>query len=250
MTTSAQPAGAAGSKPKYKRSIRNYLLDAKFQLRWTGYLIAVALVISAILGVFLYRTSREVTQQSQKVIAQGEALLGESKKNSDLVRMQIKDQYQDAPELAAQFDKDALDLEKKLEEKHKALQEQAAATNQQQQTMVTYLVAGLSLLVILIGLLGIFITHKIVGPIYKMKLLLRQVGDGKLNFQGRPRKGDEFQDFFEVFSATVEKLKARQAEEVKELEEAMKSLSGSGASPEALKHIEHVHAEMARALEK
>lgn len=247
---SAQSAQSAAPPVKYKRSIRNYLLDAKFQLRWTGYLIAVALVISAILGVFLYRTSREVTQQSQKVIAQGDALLSESKKNSDLVRMQIKDQYQDAPELAAQFDKDAKDLEKKLEEKHKALEQQAAATNAQQTTMITYLVAGLSLLVILIGLLGIFITHKVVGPIYKMKLLLRQVGDGKLNFQGRPRKGDEFQDFFEVFSACVDKLKARQAEEVKELEAAMTGLQGSGASPEALKQIQHVRDEMARALEK
>jgi nitrogen fixation/metabolism regulation signal transduction histidine kinase len=112
------------------------------------------------------------------------------------------------------------------------------------------LIGGLSFLVVLIGLVGIFITHKVVGPIYKMKLLLRQVGDGKLNFHGKPRKGDELQDLFEVFSATVDKLKARQAAEVEELTEAMAEAKASGASESALKKIEHVRDEMKAALEK
>ena len=71
MTTSAQPAPAA--KPvKYKRSLKNYLLDPRFQLKWTGMIIGVAFVISAIMGVLLYRTTNEVTAQSHKVIAEGE----------------------------------------------------------------------------------------------------------------------------------------------------------------------------------
>ena len=81
--------------------------------------------------------------------------------------------------------------------KHKALLSQQQATISQQTTMLTSLVAGLALLVVLIGVLGIYFTHKVVGPIYKMKMLLRQVGDGKLNFYGKLRKGDELQDFFD-----------------------------------------------------
>ncbi|MBN9162689.1 MAG: HAMP domain-containing protein, partial [Myxococcales bacterium] len=228
MTTSAQPASAAA--PKYKRSIKNYLLDAKFQLKWTGRIILVALAISALMGVFLYQTSREVTEQSQKVIAQGTALINESQKNSDLVKMQIKDQYADSPELAATFNKSADELDKQLQQKHTALEAQAATTKSQQQTMMLALIAGLTLLVVLIGLLGIYFTHKVVGPIYKMKMLLRQVGDGKLNFQGKLRKGDELQDFFEVFAGMVEKLKARQAAEVEELAAAITEAKESGAS--------------------
>ena len=38
----------------------------------------------------------------------------------------------------------------------------------------------LALLVIAIGFAGIVFTHKIAGPIFKMKRLLRQVGEGKL----------------------------------------------------------------------
>lgn len=249
MTTSATPA-AAGQRPKYKRSIKNYMLDPKFQLKWTGYLLAVAVIVSGILGVFLWRTSQEVTEQSNQVIAQGSKLLDESRKNSDLVKMTIRDQYADSPELGATFAKSADDLDKQLEERHSQLEAQAAKTQQQQQTMLMSLVGGLSFLVVLIGLIGIYITHKVVGPIYKMKMLLRQVGDGKLNFYGKLRKGDELQDFFEVFAAMVEKLKARQASEVEELEQAMEEAKKSGASEDAIAKIAHVRDEMKAALEK
>ncbi|MDF2693343.1 MAG: hypothetical protein K0S65_1726 [Labilithrix sp.] len=248
MTTSAQPAPAAA--PKYKRSIKNYLLDAKFQLKWTGRILFIALAISGLMGVFLYQTSHEVTEQSQKVIAQGDALINESQKNSDLVKMQIKDQYADSPELAATFNKSADELDKQLQLKHAALEAQAAKTKSQQQTMMLSLVAGLTLLVVLIGLLGIYFTHKVVGPIYKMKMLLRQVGDGKLNFQGKLRKGDELQDFFEVFAVMVEKLKVRQTREVEELEAAMAEARATGASDAAIAKIGKVRDEMKAALEK
>lgn len=248
MTTSA-PASTAAPR-QYKRSIKNYLLDAKFQLKWTGRIIFVALMISAIMGVFLYRTSRQVTEQSQKVIAQGEELIKESQKNSDLVKMQIRDQYADAPELAATFNKSADELDRQLQEKHKDLEAQAKQTADQQRTMMLSLIAGLTLLVVLIGLLGIYFTHKVVGPIYKMKMLLRQVGDGKLNFQGKLRKGDELQDFFEVFAAMVEKLKERQAKEVDQLEAAIAEAKASGASDVAIAKIAAVRDEMKAALGK
>lgn len=248
MTTSAHPASSA--PPKYKRSIRNYLLDAKFQLKWTGRILAVALGISALMGVFLYRTSREVTEQSQQVIASGNALIAESQKNSDLVKMQIGQQYPDSPELASTFGQSTDDLGKQLQQKRAALEAQAARTRQQQTTMLLSLVIGLTLLVVLIGLLGIYFTHKVVGPIYKMKLLLRQVGDGKLNFEGRLRRGDELQDFFAVFSRMVDKLKARQAAEVAELEAAMDEARATGASEAMIAKIARVRDEMKAALER
>lgn len=236
--------------PKYKRSIKNYLLDARFQLTWVGRIIVVALAISGLMGFFLYQTSHEVTEQSHKVIAQGEALLTESQRNSDLVKLQIKHQYADAPELAATFNKSAEELDAELQQKHAALEAQAATTRAQQETMMLTLIVGLTLLVVLVGLLGIYFTHKVVGPIYKMKMLLRQVGDGKLNFEGKLRKGDELQDFFEVFLGMVEKLKARQASEVEELEAAMKEAKATGASDAAIAKIAKVSDEMRAALEK
>jgi methyl-accepting chemotaxis protein len=251
MTTSTAPAPPAhpSVRPKFKRSFKNYLLDARFQLKWTGMIITVALVISLILGVFLYRTSSEVTAQSQKVIGQGEALIEESQKNSDLVKMTIRKDYADAPELGETFAKSAQELDAQLETKKKMLISQHEATIRQQNTMLISLVGGLVLMVLLIGILGIYFTHKVVGPIYKMKMLLRQVGDGKLNFHGKLRKGDELQDFFVVFATMVEKLKDRQRSEIAELEQAMDAARASGASDEAIEKITHVRDEMKAALD-
>lgn len=254
MTNSAPPAQGAR---QYKRSFRNYLLDARFQLKWTGFIIIVALGVSGLMGYFLAQTSAVVTRESQEVIGHGQELIKESQKNSDLVKMQIKDQYADAPELAAAFNKDSAELDAKLRRRHADLLAQQQATIDSQKTMMLSLTGGLSALVALIGLLGIYFTHKVVGPIHMMKGLLRQVGDGKLNFNRKPRKGDELQDFFEVFATMVEKLKDRQRREVELLTDAIgeaqrlsqPDLSKPAVGADALAKIREVRDEMKATLD-
>ena len=237
MTTSATPAAAAPPQ-RYKRSIKNYLIDSRFQLKYTGMIIAVALVISGILGAVLWTTSGKLVDQSQKVV-------DESKKVSEVVKMNIKDDpvYSDNPELAASFAGASSDSDKKIAEQEEAL-------IQQQRTMLGALVGGLGLMVVLIGLLGIYFTHKVAGPIYMMKGLLRQVGEGKLTFNRRPRKGDELQSFFSTFQDMVEKLKERQRKECELLEAAIERAKKDGASDEAIAEIVTVRDEMRAALDK
>ena len=197
----------------------------------------VAVAIAAPLGVFLFRTSEKVVAESQKVVE-------ESKKVSEVVSLQIsKDPvYGSDPELAKAFGAESSSAADKV----KAQQEALVA---EQRTMMRALVGALGLMVVLIGLLGIYFTHKVAGPIYKMKMLLRQVGEGKLTFYGKLRKGDELQDFFETFATMVERIKERQKREVDELESAIEAARASGASEEAIAKIGHVRDEMKRALE-
>jgi nitrogen fixation/metabolism regulation signal transduction histidine kinase len=236
MTMSA-PTAAAGPKPQYKRSFKNYLIDSRFQLKYTGMILSVAIAISAILGVFLWETSGEVVQESQKVVEQ-------SKKVSDVVKMSIKDDpvYGDNPELATMFNSAAAEQDNKI-------MAQQAALVRQQHTMLYTLVGGLAVMVFLIGVLGIFITHKVAGPIYKMKLLLKQVADGKLNIQMRLRKGDELQDFFDVFAHMVDRLRERQAREVEELESGIEAAKNAGVAEASLQKLGGVRDEMKRALD-
>ncbi len=187
MTPSA-PAAPADKQAtgRHQRSIKNYLLDAPFQLKYTGYLVGVALVISIVLGVFLWRTSGKVVEESNHVAE-------ESKKVSDVVKMSIKNDpiYGDNPELMKSFNESSGDSDNKVQQQ----QDKVAA---QQRQMLGSVVGGLTLLVVLIGLLGIYFTHKVAGPVFKMKQLLKQVAQGKLNFPRRGlRKGDELQHFFE-----------------------------------------------------
>ena len=247
MTTSAQ---APAAPVKYKRSFKNYLLDARFQLKWTARIIIVALAISALMGVFLLQTSHKVTQQSQQVIASGDKQLAEADANAKLVMMQMMDDYKDDPDLAKKFKDENEKKTAALRKQREDLQATALATKQQQSTMMITVVGGLLLLVLLIGILGIYFTHKVVGPIFMMKSLLRQVGDGKLNFYRKPRKGDELQDFFEVFMQMVAELKRRQAEEVKTLESAMEEAKASGATEASLAKIVVLRDRMAAELAK
>ncbi len=233
MTTTAAAEQKTG---RHQRSIKNYLIDSRFQLKYTSYLVGVALVISIVLGVFLWRTSGKVVEESARVVE-------ESKKVSDVVKMQIKDDpiYGDNPELMKSFNESAVESDNKV-----AVQQQKVAT--QQRVMLGSVVGGLSLLVVLIGLIGIYITHKIAGPIYKMKTLLRQVGDGRLNFRGGLRKGDELQHFFEAFQQMVDSLKDRQAKEIETLEAGIASARTAGATDESLATILNVRDAMKRSL--
>lgn len=224
-------------RPRYKRSVKNYLIDSRFQLKYTGYILLVTVAVSGVLGGFLWR-------ESQQVVAQGEKVAEESRKVSDMMKMQIKNDpvYALDPDLAKSIGNASGAADADVDKQRQNLVEQ-------QKKMLTALVAGLSLFVVFIGLLGIFITHKVAGPIYKMKMLLKQVGSGKLNFYGKLRKGDELQEFFETFATMAEQLKARQADEVKRLSDALDLVEGGGPTEEALNKIRGVRDEMRASLD-
>jgi nitrogen fixation/metabolism regulation signal transduction histidine kinase len=249
----------------HKRSVKNYLIDSRFQLKYTGFIVGVALVISGILVAFLWKTSRDVVAESQKVleesktvVAESHKALEESRKVSQVVQMSIKNDpfYKDNPELLKAFDEAASDSDKKFQEQQDAIvkQQQALAPQQaalvaQQNTIICTLIGGLALMVLLIGLAGIYFTHKVAGPIFKMKRLLKKVGDGQLNVDARLRKGDELREFFETFSTMVASLRARQAQEVEDLDMAINMARVGGATEESLVKLLGVRDQMKHALE-
>jgi nitrogen fixation/metabolism regulation signal transduction histidine kinase len=261
MTTSASTGTNGG--PPYKRSVKNYLIDSRFQLKYTGLIVAVTVVISGVLGAFLWRTSRELVGESQVLASQGQQLIdqsqqliNESKKVSEVTKMNIKSLGYDDPSLTADFTKEADEYDKQVELKQQTLikqqddlVKQQASIVRQQGTMMYAVVGGLALMVLLIAMFGIYFTHKVAGPIFKMKRLLKQVGDGNLAVDARLRKGDELQDFFETFASMVESLRARQKREVDDLDGAVTAARDAGASAESIARVERVRDELKRGLE-
>ncbi|MBX3126874.1 MAG: HAMP domain-containing protein [Polyangiaceae bacterium] len=237
----AAPAAATG---RHQRQLKNYLLDKHFQLKYTGYLVAIALILSLALGLVLWRTSRAVIAQSHEAVNQGEQVValgrevvGESQKVSAVVQMNIvKDPvYSDNPGLLDAFKTDAAKQDERLKKQQQALEEQAAALKvqsqslaQRQQTMLLTLCLVLTLLVLGVGFAGIMVTHKVAGPIFKMKRQIRELGDGSLRVPGRLRKGDELVEFFEAFEKTVQQLRDREEGQVKLVEETIAALESAG----------------------
>jgi hypothetical protein len=64
MTTSETAASDTGSAPRYRRRLRNYLLDVGLQIRYTAFIIMVAVLLTAVLGYKIY----DATQDTSKII--------------------------------------------------------------------------------------------------------------------------------------------------------------------------------------
>jgi len=215
MTTAATSSEHPG---EYKRRMRNYLLDSHFQLKYAGFLVLVALVISGVMGAVLYQTTRAVVIESS-------AFIGESKKVSEVSRMNVKDLASDSPELMAEFNREA-------EAHDRAIADEQASLLRRQQRMIASLVGGLALMVVLIGLLGIYFTHKVAGPVFKMTRLLKQVGEGDLRVEARLRKGDELKDFFDTFTKMVSGLREMEQRQLDDIEKVLATMD-RGATQDA-----------------
>ena len=66
---------------------------------------------------------------------------------------------------------------------------------------------GISIVILLFGAVSIFITHKIAGPLYRLKKSLSQVTEGNLNVVVKLRKWDDLQDLAEHVNILIEELR-------------------------------------------
>jgi nitrogen fixation/metabolism regulation signal transduction histidine kinase len=257
MTTSI-PAGRG------QRRLRNYLLDRHFQLKYSGYLVGIALLLSVCLGLVLWRTSQAVIAQSRQALQQGEQVVArsrevveESRKVSLVVQMNIvRDPvYSDNPALLEAFKADSERQDERLSAQQRTLEGQAADLKRQsanierqQRTMLITLCAALALLVVLIGLAGIVVTHRVAGPIHKMRRQIRDVGEGNLRPPTPLRKGDELVSFFAAFEKMVANLRQRQQAEIEQIDGVLAALAPKVAEPE-LDGLRRLRGEMQRSLE-
>lgn len=171
-----------------KRKLRNYLLDRRFQFKYTSMVVGVTLIVASLLGAIAYR---------------------ESKGQTEALQIQLAIQPDLDPQVAAQLD---------------------AFGKQRDRQMLAGILAGIALLSLALGATGIVITHKIIGPAYRIRKLLATVARGHLRVDGALRKGDELQDVFGAFNDMVESLRMRQSEEIAQLDAALHRARASGLS--------------------
>lgn len=71
------------------------------------------------------------------------------------------------------------------------------------------LIKNMSVLAVLIFVLAIFVSHRIAGPIYRIKSIIRDIGEGKLDRRVYLRKNDELHDLADEINKMQENLKLR-----------------------------------------
>ena len=171
---------------KTQRRMRNYLIDRRFQLKYTGMVLLVTVTVAGGLGYLAYGFSQGQTEAlTAQIMAQ--------------------------PDLAAAT---ASDLEEFAQQEDRKIR--------------NAILAGVLLLTLALGLTGIIVTHRVVGPAYRMRRLFEHVGEGKFEVTTGIRKGDELQELFHSFADMVESLRDQRAEEIEQLEETLIKMESAG----------------------
>jgi nitrogen fixation/metabolism regulation signal transduction histidine kinase len=224
--------------PKRQRSLKNYLLDRSFQLKYTSMLVGIAIATSVVLGTLLFRSSSQVIEQGQKTVDRGKLLIVQSRHVSQVVAMNIAKEYRDDPELAKTFGEAASRDEQNLNDEQKRLESDEAFLISEQRHVLLLLVGMFAVLVVGIGAFGIVFTHRVAGPIFKMKRLLLEVGAGKLTVRERLRRGDELHDFFQTFEQMVKSLRERQEAELAHVDRILQKLEAAPVSVRGTKEVD------------
>jgi methyl-accepting chemotaxis protein len=107
---------------------------------------------------------------------------------------------------------------------------------EQLQTADAALVASIAgsflFFLLVLGLLSLFITHRMAGPIYVMGRHVRALAKGRLPVVRALRKGDEFVELHASLTTAVDALHLRTEQEIRILARAVEVLGGQDA-PEA-----------------
>ncbi len=189
-----------------KRRLRNFLLNPRFQLKYTGMVVGVTVIVASALGWQAYNYSKSMTE-----MLNANAML------------------------------DAADDE--------AAELILNAAEEEDEKVLMSIVGGILILALALGVTGIVVTHKLVGPTYKMKRLIGEIADGHMKLSGRLRKGDELVDLYLALERMVEALRAAQQEEIDLLDHAIQKSREAGTPEEALQDIVEVRERMAATLE-
>jgi hypothetical protein len=207
--TNAQDASPQAESPRYKRKMRNYLLDVGLQILYTAFIIGVAVFLTAVLGYQIYEATLDTSKLISMTVTMGGLLDAASAKE---------------------------------------LQDHFRANDR----LVLLGIAGFGVLLVgSIFAVGIWMTHKVAGPLYTIASLCTRVRDNNLAPPLRSlRKGDELQAFHASFREMYEALRTRAQEDVRVLNNAIASIEAAPPGSPQLRDTLTELAELRRQKEK
>ena len=208
INMNAQPGTATQG---YKRNLRNYVLDKRFQLKFTSYVLGLTILVAGFLGVFLWSTTHrlllqaEVAVDARSLAAEKSKELGNVILSNELLHKMNDDSFEE------QFKKRSADIDAEYEVEKQAIIEARAQLLRQQKWALGGLVGALLAFIVFVGIAGILATHRIVGPLFRMRKLSQELATGK--FPAPPhglRPHDEMKETFEAFTLMVQNLRQNQ----------------------------------------
>ena len=249
---SASAAAPVTPSPVPRRRMRNYLLEPRFQLRYASLLAGVALVVFGALGGVIIRSGRVAAEVSNAAVDlagvaadQAERALQESQASAGLLRLQrLSDSGGDpAVGRAMEAELDAVEAQGRTflravqQQREQARMKRVEIERVRRRIVWIVLAASLAMGLSLFAV-GIVLSHRIVGPSYRLKQLFWKVSRGDLTFTEKLRGGDELVDLFEA------SLRAQHASDLAHLDSALHQLVKSHPDDEGVKALRKAIEEM------
>jgi len=248
-TTAEAPAPSSQSSRSSginaKRHLRNYLLDARFQLKFTAYIVAIALCVATILGGFLWTTSKRMIEEAEVAVDARQKAAETSKELSNATLSNMAMEHLNDPAFAAQFDEESKKYEREYETAVLEIKAQKSELLRRQQYIWFALVGCMAGFVIFIGIATIVTTHHIVGPLFRIKRLVNDVAGGHLKVPEYPlRERDELKDVFEAVTRMVRGLRERQEADAQAVVTMIERASRSKAAMELVPELQELESKI------
>lgn len=231
------------------RRKESYLLDPRFQLKWTGYLVVVVVFVMTGLGYVIARTAGHASDTATLAVKQAENAYEQSKSNNTLTRRTMELAGGGNPALQAVMDESLGEVDAESERNLADVRSRQADIAADRSRLRTLLVGTGVALVVLLALMGVLITHRIVGPVHKMKRLLRRVSTGRLVLDEHLRRGDELEDLFDTFLQMTYSLRAMQAARLATLDATLRRAEASETPADVVEGMRALRAQLVLGLE-
>jgi len=227
----------------YKRSWRNYLLDARYQLRFTALIVVICGGLMAVVGWFVMGATDSATTTAI------DAVLGVQCQAPERASApaQVTVHSNDAPDTpgASVAGRARRPVVVEIEEEpvvptvpvaqiaryHMCRLAQGAAVIhiRARRDRIRYVMLGACVaLTIGLAFYGIKMTHKVAGPLHKVGLYFAKMRDGRYDTVYALRKGDQLIAFYEHFKQAHEGLRAVERQDVDVLRALIAAADAAG----------------------
>lgn len=269
----------------YRRSWKNLLLNKRYQLRFTLFMVGLSAVLMTLLGwrvmtvadrattvainnvlgeevckdpaAVQAAAAEEPAEPAAEPVAEPPPVAeGDSGRRKPVVtieesEMQILDTPPAAGTSKAQepVGEDTAALKAKFEECKAHQAAQIAVLEDRERLIFWVLIAVGSMLVVGLLFYGIKMTHRVAGPLHKVSLYMAKLKDGKYDTVYNLRKGDHLVDFYAHFKAAHAGMKKWQEEDVVRLKAIIAAAEEGrleGRSPELAAALAELKALLAK----
>jgi hypothetical protein len=229
---------SAPQEPSKKRRWRNFLLEPRFQLKFTVYLVAVSVVLAALLGVFLFRNTQALLDEASAAVeARSHAAEASRELSNATLSNELLNRMGD-PRFVAQLQASSKEIDARFEAERVAVIAQRAELVRRQRLMWLVLGGSLVGLLVLIALVSIVLTHRVAGPLMRIRRMVNDVAAGQL----RPppyglREKDELKDIFDATRGMIHVLRKQQEDDVLVITHALERAEQQGLTGEWLEDL-------------